>query len=210
MITQPTNILNILQSYIMQDKPLLIVLSQSLIKKKSIIESFHHNSYNYKFVEVPDNPERASQPLFIDGTKIACNQRMNEYIKKFGFAKNKNEYLVSIENGITTVDETENECKDCLWTDFCIIGIANYKNKREFFISPEMVKIEKIYSKPYFEKCYNQSKEIDTLGKYIAFYHKENYDEDIPHNNWMKYVYNVDRLHQIKQGLRLLKSDYFE
>ena len=56
------------------------------------------------FVDVPDNPLRPPQPLFIGETRYACEQRINEYITKYGNIENSNTFIISIENGILSVD----------------------------------------------------------------------------------------------------------
>jgi hypothetical protein len=66
----------------------IIVLSQSQIKKDAILKVFPSDEYDISFVEIPDNPNRQSQPLFITGTKDACNQRIDEYLLKHNESQN--------------------------------------------------------------------------------------------------------------------------
>jgi hypothetical protein len=100
----------------------LIVLSKSKIKQQAIAEAFPVSLFNdICFVEVPDNPNRPLQPLFIEGTMFACNQRIDLSKNK----QNKNEYIISIENGLMPLDKSINKdnLDDFLWGDFCIIGL---------------------------------------------------------------------------------------
>lgn len=187
----------------------IIVLSQNKIKKDAVLEVFSNNKYDVSFVEVPDNPNRPSQPLFITGTKDACNQRINEYLSKV-CDYDKESIIISIENGILMINGDCNinlQCYDKYnWADFCTIGIYKYGYEREFVISPCIINIEKKYSEPYFKLYFGKDKEIDTLGKYIAKYGGDN----IAHNNWMKDVTGIDRVEQIKLGLLLVKNTIFE
>lgn len=182
----------------------IVVLSTSKIKKQAIMEVFLETSYNISFVEVPDNPNRPVQPVFIEGTKYACNQRIEEYIKKYEIKNIGHQtYIISIENGIMPIDNTNGyQPKDFLWADFCMIGLFDGNNKT-FIISPAIIAIDKIYSEPYFE--YNYEKKNETLGEYIARYYKNNKNDIIPNNNWMKYICGIDRVEQIKLGLDKIK-----
>lgn len=186
----------------------IIVLSQSAIKKKAINDVFG-DKYEIDFVDVPDNLDRESQPLFIDGTKEACNQRINEYFKKHN-KLDQNTLLISIENGIMPVDgDITQSAKFCdrYWCDFCLIGILEHASEathlmkeREFIISPEMILIDQKYSEIYFSDFYKKNTSISTLGKYISHVS----GNVISHNNWMKDVSGIDRVDQIKRGLRHL------
>ena len=188
----------------------IIVLSQSKIKKDAILEVFSNIEYDISFVKIPDNPYRPSQPLFIDGTQDACNNRINEYLLKYGEI-DKDSVIISIENGILAIDTNDPynilspQHYEYNWADFCTIGIYKYGCERKFVISPCIVHIKKEYSEPYFKSYFGRNKEIDTLGKYIAKYGGDN----ISHNNWMKDVAGIDRVLQIKLGLIIIKNIIF-
>jgi hypothetical protein len=181
----------------------LIILSKSKIKIEAIYDIFDDHFYNLEFIEVPDNIDRKTQPLFIEGTKTACNQRIDEYLKnnQKEYLDKKESFIISIENGILNMDEMTNEYKDSLWGDFCIIGVLCDYNMRKYFLSPEIIAINKKYSSPYFKFYHDKNTEIDTLGKYIS-----KIEQDVPHNNWMKHIAGIDRIEQIKLGLIKAKT----
>jgi hypothetical protein len=180
----------------------LVLLSESDIKT-SVVRRVFGRKCILHFVKVPDNPERPTQPLFIEGTKEACSTRFDEYFssyKRNDLPETTN--VISIENGILALDmEKEGEFKDLHWADFCVIGITSHQfpDIREFVISPEIIAIDTKYTKEYFEDGRTHS-EFETLGKLIV----SRYLKEIPDNNWMKYVANIDRKYQIHKGLCLV------
>lgn len=199
------------------NKQVLVILSESNIKIKAAKECFPSSKYELIFVGVPDNPERKQQPLFLEGTQEACSQRINEFYKVYREEIPYDDFMIiSIENGILPINSSPSviqdynkieDYKDIIWADFCMIGIvehvADRKNKK-FLISPEIIAIDKIYSEPYFIHHYNKDTELETLGKYISEYARPLYyvEERIAHNNWMKSIAGIDRVTQIKKGLK--------
>jgi hypothetical protein len=199
----------------MDTKHHIIVLTKSDIKIKAIEQTFEADKYVLHYVDIPDNINREEQPLFIDGTRTACEQRIEDFLNNF---KNNipleiDDYsIISIENGLSTRLNPANsqQLSNNIWYDFCMVGFINsVKNPlcREFISSPVMINIEKKYSKPYFEKYYKKNNEYTTLGKYISskatpLYYK---DEPIVHNNWMKSIAGIDRIEQIKRGLQVIR-----
>lgn len=172
----------------------IALLSNSDIKRKAIEQTFDAHKYNMFFFDIKDNPNRETQPLFIDGTKQACNLRFDEFKKNHDIAKY--DIIISIENGMTTFN-CEKICDyyDMHWCDFCVIGIM-VNNIITYYISPLMINIEKEHTKNYFKNFYKKNNSIDTFGKYIGS------TLNIPHNNWMKYMCNIDRTEQIICGLK--------
>jgi hypothetical protein len=194
-----------------EKKVKILLLSTSNIKKEAIKNVFFEEIYEISYIEVPDNPNRQSQPLFINGINIACEQRINEYLSRDNKKENAN-FIISIENGIFVKNYDENyiyeinNYNDYEWSDICAICILDVnENKKKYFISPVIINIDKKYTIPYFESVYNKDKNIDTLGKYIAKMNNNN----IPHNNWMKYITGIDRITQIKMGLERVKENIF-
>ena len=189
----------------------IIVLSQSELKKNAVQNIFPHYEYDITFVNVPDNPNRESQPLFENGTKTACNQRISEFL-----ATNptilENTFILSIENGISIFDISVEEIMlrklaDCDWSDICFCGLLAPNGTKTFFLSPVIIEIDRKYSGPFFLYHYhNQHSDCDTLGKYIAKHGKTKTHPKIPHNNWMKIIAGIDRVEQIKFGLEKVKK----
>lgn len=98
------------------------------------------------------------------------------------------------------------------WADFCVIGMARGRDSGvRFVISPEIIGIDRSLSGSFFRdvyrKLYNDKGELmfDTLGKYIASEMKAKMP-DIKDNNWMLSVAGIDRVDQIKKGLRDLRE----
>jgi hypothetical protein len=174
----------------------IAVLSNSDIKRKAIEQTLDLQKYNIFYFDIKDNPNRETQPLFINGTKHACNLRFDEFKK---YNNIKYDIVISIENGMTTIDnENMRDYSNMNWCDFCVIGIMMTNSNIAYHLSPLMINIEKEYTKNYFEKYYKNNNDIDTFGKYMSEI------KNIPHNNWMKYMYNIDRTEQIIRGLKKL------
>ena len=171
----------------------IAVLSSSDIKREAVEKTLDLKKYDIYYFNLKDNPDRETQPLFINGTKFASKLRFDEFKKHNNI---KYDIVISIENGMTPIN-AENICdySNMNWCDFCMIGIM-INNDISYYISPLMINIEKEYTKIYFEKYHKNNNIIDTFGKYI------NNIKNIPHNNWMKYMYNIDRTEQIIQGLK--------
>lgn len=174
----------------------IAVLSNSQIKKNAILNVFDSNKYNITFFEIKDNPMRETQPLFISGTIKACELRFNEFENQY--PDHNCDTVISIENGIVPIFDNDNKnYSEMHWCDFCVIGISTKQHKKYIF-SPVFINIEKLYTQTYFSEIYKKNKILDTFGKYIESV------KNIPHNNWMKYMYNVDRTDQIISGLKKL------
>jgi hypothetical protein len=208
------------------EKQKIIVLSNSNIKKDAMRDIFKPDRYELIPIEIKDNPARAPQPLFIDGTKQACAHRIKDYytgineetkVPHFRSDLPPDTPVVSIENGILSIDGeklssgalassavsdrglTADDYAELHWADFCVIGLARGPSEPPtFVISPEIIGIDKEDSEPYFREHYNKTEEMDTLGKYIVYRRPE---QTIAHNNWMLKVAGIDRRDQIKKGL---------
>lgn len=178
---------------------IIAVLSNSQIKKNAINNIFDSKKHNIIFFDIKDNPKRETQPLFVSGTTNACNLRFDEFEKQY----NSSEYdiVISIENGLTPICNCNGEYYNMDWCDFCVIGIS-IKNNKQYFLSPIFINIEKQYTYNYFKEIYKKNNEFDTFGKYIESI------KNIPHNNWMKYMYDIDRTEQIMCGLKTIKTKF--
>jgi hypothetical protein len=95
------------------EKQKIIVLSNSNIKKDAMRDIFKPDRYELIPIEIKDNPARAPQPLFIDGTKQACAHRIKDYytgineetkVPHFRSDLPPDTPVVSIENGILSID----------------------------------------------------------------------------------------------------------
>lgn len=138
--------------------------------------------------------------------------------------------VVSIENGILSIDGemicrgsaaahslsdtglTAEDYGNLHWADFCVIGMARGRDSGvKFVISPEIIGIDRSLSEPFFRDVYRKLYDdkgkliFDTLGKYIASEMKAKMP-DIKDNNWMLSVAGIDRVDQIKKGLKDLRE----
>lgn len=166
----------------------IMLLSNSEIKKTAIFSVYSDETkYNITCVEVPDNINREPQPIGIIGTQKACSERFDEFFKLNYEIKN-NTKIISIENGLAQLEDK--------WCDICIIGIMDYETKNIIFnLSPLSIIINKEHTSDYFQNYYKKNIACDTFGKYIQL------KFGVPHNNWMKYISNIDRIDQIKLGV---------
>lgn len=203
-------------------KPTIYVLSNSIVKKQAVLEVFDRTLYNLQFIHLPagqgtephtDNQERNSQPVLIEGILDAASKRIDEFYKLFHQKLTGNGLIISIENGIIPLDKDFDKTKPFSyfkWSDMCIVNVARFCNNklsetREDYISNIFVTIDKSYSDPFFQLYYNKNNtEYDTIGKYIAKHAQHLYKLPILHNNWMKTVAGIDRVHQIKNALECI------
>jgi uncharacterized protein YozE (UPF0346 family) len=210
-------------------KPTIYVLSNSIVKKQAVLEVFDRTLYNLQCIHLPagtlphtpggrtkhhpDNLERNSQPVLIQCILNAASKRIDDFYKLFHQKLTGNCLIISIENGIIPIDKHFDKTKPFSyfkWSDICIVNVARfYNNKlsetREDYISNIFVSIDKSYSDPFFDLYYNKNNtEYDTIGKYIAKHAQHLYKLPILHNNWMKTVAGIDRVHQIKNALQCI------
>jgi hypothetical protein len=203
-------------------KPTIYVLSNSIVKKQAVLEVFDRTLYNIHFINLPagqgtephpDHQERSSQPVLIEGILDAVSKRIDEFYKLFHQKLTGNGLIISIENGIIPLDKDFDKTKPFSyfkWSDICIVNVARFCNNklseiREDYISNIFVTIDKSYSDPFFQLYYNKNNtEYDTIGKYIAKHAQPLYKLPILHNNWMKTVAGIDRVHQIKNALECI------
>jgi hypothetical protein len=197
-------------------KPTLYILSNNIVKKQAVLEVFDRTLYNMHFIHLPDNEERNPQPILIDGVIDAASKRIDEFHKLFHQKLSGNGLIISIENGLISLDKDFDDTKplsNFTWVDICIVTVARFYDNylsghREDYISNKFVKIDKTYSDPFFELYYNnKSSEYNTIGKYIAKHAQHLYKIPILHNNWMKTVADIDRVHQIKTALASIDTE---
>ena len=212
-------------------KPTIYVLSNSIVKKQSVLEVFDRTLYNIQFIHLPaghphtrrrgaepspDNPERNTQPILIDGVIDAASKRIDEFYSLFQQTLSGYCLIISIENGIIPVDKDFDNTKPLWlfkWTDICIVSVARFYNnklsgQREYHVSNNFINIDKSYSEPFFNLYYNNKySEYNTIGKYIAKHAQHLYKLPILHNNWMKTVAGIDRVQQIKNALECISMD---
>lgn len=212
------------------EKKQIIVLSSSGIKVSAMKAIFPEEEFSIIPIAIPDNPRRDPQPIFISGTQDACAHRIKDYytgVDSSGVRYYRDDLpgvpVISIENGILPIDGevicrgsaaahslsdaglTAEDYSRLHWADFCVIGMARGRDSGvKFVISPEIIGIDRSLSEPFFRDFYRESA-FDTLGKYIASEMKAKIP-DIKDNNWMLSVAGIDRVDQIKKGLRDLRE----
>lgn len=168
------------------------VLSGSRIKRDAVLSVFGLSGAFLHFIDLPENPERASQPMYREGIETACSQRINEFLEKGEYIVDVEDWILSIENGIIPIGDDGIQ-----WADICIAGIWR-RGDVKYYRSRVEIPMERKYTDAYFAGF---NKEFDTLGKYISYYEKEVSGRDIPHNNWMKEIEGIDRVEQIRDAL---------
>jgi hypothetical protein len=168
------------------------VLSGSRIKRDAVLSVFGLSGAFLHFIDLPENPERASQPIYREGIEKACSQRINEFLRLEEYTLDEDDCILSIENGIIPADSDEIH-----WVDVCIVGVWR-RGWIKYYQSRVEVPLERKYTDAYFGGF---NKEFDTLGKYISYYEKEVTGKEIPHNNWMRCIAGVDRVDQIRDAL---------
>ena len=148
-----------------------------------------------------------------NGGKLSCSDRILNVKKEID--SSKYDYIISIESSLNIKDnkifDIVNICiENCITLEkFEYIGQEieiNYKIMEKY---PSFLKIiEDLYlnyKQTYKNYIYDGSEM--TIGKIINHYYPE-----IPDNNWMKFICNIDRISQITKGLnhltKKIKDDY--
>ena len=181
----------------------LIILTENKMKKNAVNELFSNEFYNIEFIEIINDPKYSSVFLFSDEAVIDCEQRIFTYVAKYGGAKDKNTFIISIKTKIM-IDKYNDEN----WINFCIVGVMLYNSVRYFTIYPEIVDIDMEFPIFYHRIFSEIDSEINKLHKYI-FDHK---NSKKIFNSSVRCINDEDRLNQIKFALfkvkQLIDNDY--
>jgi hypothetical protein len=192
----------------------ILLCSNSSLKEQAVKkwlkiylkEVFEISKFNINDKLLPPQPMN-------NGGKLSCSDRILNVKKEIDLSKY--DYIVSIESSLNIKDnkifDTVNICiENCITLEkFEYIGQEieiNYKIMEKY---PSFLKIiEDLclnYKQTYKNYIYDGSEM--TIGQIINHYYPE-----IPDNNWMKFICNIDRISQITKGLNQLtkkiKDDY--
>jgi non-canonical (house-cleaning) NTP pyrophosphatase len=195
----------------------IILCSKSDIKINALRKWLHNKYNNIKFEITTlsiDNPSRISpdQPINIGGL-TCCHDRIKQTEINYSSEVKKNKYIVSIENSINVKDDKLSDVVNVVIKNLETNAVY-VKTGSEITINynildkyPKFLKILDEFTTSYkttstnyvFNGCQ------ETLGSLINKYYT-----NVPKDNWMKTLFNIDRIDQIYKLLSSIENIIYD